>query len=117
MGTWGDASAKYSNGQSFYSAFGDFRILSDSYLSHLLVEQGINLAWLMLSIICVFKLLKKGISNNLNIVNALSILGIHILWFVIIASTKSMGLSLFENSFFIYFLLGFILGRIDMLEN
>jgi hypothetical protein len=79
-----------------------------------------NLIWIVMCIICVFKLLKKGVNykyKNSSIINALSILGIHILWFVIIASTKSMGLSIFENSFFIYFLIGVILARIGKLEQ
>lgn len=109
-GTWGDASAAYSNFVYDKALDGVVRTLSDSYLSHLIVENGIWTILLFFAIYYMYKLFNSNVYNHNYKLYCL--ISIHTIIFIVLTSFKSMGMSLFEVSFFPYFILGFSIHKI-----
>lgn len=103
LGTWGDASASYSTFNYHNQLEGVVNNLSDSYLSHILVEHGIYTILLVLGIWFLYKAFKDSMNKS----KYFSLISIHSIIFVSIASFKSMGLSIFEVSFFLFFIVGY----------
>lgn len=103
LGTWGDASASYSNFQYKNQLSGVTNILSDSYLSHLVAENGVYIFIFLLSIYFIYKFFTQNVRYS----KTYSIICIHIILFISFASFKSMGISMFETSFFAFYVIGF----------
>jgi O-antigen ligase len=105
LGTWGDASAKFS------TFFVNYQIIdmSDSYLSHILTENGIFTILIFIiglsTLLYFIKMYKNSINDNVKLLN---IIGISLLLLIFFESFKSMQMSMFENTFFIFYLFGYI---------
>ena len=108
LGTWGDASAGYSSFNYSKQLDGVVNTLSDSYLSHLIVESGIYILFLVLCIYLLYKFFISALKKS----RFFALVNIHCILFVCIASFKSMGLSVFEASFFVYFLVGYSIKEV-----
>lgn len=113
MGSWGDASAGLSQSKIFVKLFGEQRLLSDSYLSHLLGENGITIVLLMTVVfllLCLFnKCYYKNKANRFYCLTSISII-----LFACISLFKGMSISLYENSIFVFMMLGYttrLIGR------
>lgn len=104
LGTWGDASAQYSN----YQPSGEIVKMSDAYLSHLIAENGFSLVFITILFIYCLRFFRKGFKKTSdNFVRFLNITSFSFLLFIFFSSFKSMQLSMFEDSFFIFYILGF----------
>lgn len=108
LGTWGDISAKFSQNSQFYKLFGEQRVLSDSYLAHLIAENGIFTFAFLAVVILLCKYLNKLYYKNINN-RFYCITSINIILFIFITLFKGMSLSLFDTSFFCFMFLGYSL--------
>jgi hypothetical protein len=105
IGTWGDASASFSS----FRPNGQIVSMSDSYLSHLLAEHGVNLVFVaMIFIFTLFSFSKNFRLSEDNFTKFMNMIGISMLIFVFFESFKSMQLSMYENTFFMFYLFGYI---------
>lgn len=114
-GTWGDSSAAYSNFIYHNSLEGVINTLSDSYLSHIIVENGIWTLLMLISLYYIYKFFKSNM--YIHEYKLYCLICIHIIIFILLASFKSMGMSLFEVSFFPYFTIGFSIKIITSKSN
>ncbi len=108
LGTWGDESATYGNFNSYDGILFEKNTLSDSYLSHLIVENGIRIFLLIIIIRIIYNVLNKGIKKK-NSNKVYYIIAISLLLFICIASVKSYGFARFENSFLTFLVIGYVL--------
>jgi len=105
LGTWGDASATFSS----FMPNGRVVPMSDSYLSHLITENGINLIFIIFIFIFSFIFFYKGFKYHSDkFYKVLNLVGISLLLCTFFESFKSMQLSMYENTFFMFYIFGYL---------